>query len=126
MKDVKQYQNELVGRVTAEGSSEVTRMINPKPIEIEELCKKKLVGFNNRKYDNHILYAWMQGYSNEQAYNLSYADIYDFSSKKQSLKKWEIELGIHHMENSYPNEALRYATLYKATSDLLNGGNHNE
>lgn len=24
------------------------------------------------------------------------------------------------------NEALRYATLYKATSDLLNGGNHNE
>ena len=25
-------------------------------------------------------------------------DIYDFSSKKQSLKKFEIELGIHHQE----------------------------
>ena len=33
-----------------------------------------------------------------QAYNLSYADVYDFSSKKQSLKKFEIELGIHHQE----------------------------
>jgi DNA polymerase elongation subunit (family B) len=32
------------------------------------------------------------------AYNLSYTDIYDFSSKKQSLKKFEIELGIHHQE----------------------------
>ena len=34
----------------------------------------------------------------KEAYNLSYADIYDFSSKKQSLKKFEIELGIHHQE----------------------------
>ena len=33
-----------------------------------------------------------------EAYNLSYADVYDFSSKKQSLKKWEIELDIHHQE----------------------------
>lgn len=31
-----------------------------------------------------------------EAYNLSYTDIYDFASKKQSLKKWEIELDIHH------------------------------
>lgn len=119
--DVEVFSNVFICCWKYQGSSEVIRMINPKPIEIEELCKKKLVGFNNRKYDNHILYAWLQGYSNEQlfrlsqriianslnssfaeAYNLSYADIYDFSSKKQSLKKWEIELGIHHMENSYP------------------------
>ena len=33
-----------------------------------------------------------------EAYNLSYTDIYDFSKKKQSLKKWEIELGIYHKE----------------------------
>jgi hypothetical protein len=33
-----------------------------------------------------------------QAYNLSYADIWDFSSEKKSLKKFEIDLGIHHME----------------------------
>ena len=33
-----------------------------------------------------------------EAYNVSYTDVYDFSSKKQSLKKFEIELGIHHQE----------------------------
>ena len=32
------------------------------------------------------------------AYNISYADIWDFSTIKQSLKKFEIDLGIHHME----------------------------
>ena len=37
-----------------------------------------------------------------EAYNLSYTDVYDFSSKKQSLKKWEIELGIHHQELGLP------------------------
>lgn len=98
----------------------VVRWYNPSPEEIEELCENRLIGFNNRKYDNHILYARMCGYSIEglfdlstkiilsktgmkgEAYNLSYADIYDFSSKKQSLKKWEIELGIHHKEYDEP------------------------
>lgn len=103
------------------GSDQVVRMINPSPSEIEELMKLRLVGFNNRRYDNHILYARMMGYSNEQlyqlsqkiienvqgalfgeAYNLSYADIYDYASTKQSLKKWQIELGIHHVENHHP------------------------
>ena len=37
-----------------------------------------------------------------EAYNLSYTDIYDFAAKKQSLKKWEIELGIHHQELGLP------------------------
>jgi len=37
-----------------------------------------------------------------EAYNLSYADIYDFSSKKQGLKKFMIELGINHMELDIP------------------------
>ena len=96
-------------------------LYNPDRNEIEKLLKYKLIGFNNRRYDNHILYAWMMGYTNKQlfelsqriinqsknaffgeAYNLSYADIYDFASKKQSLKKWEIELGIHHQEFGYP------------------------
>lgn len=96
----------------------VVRMINPKPAEIEELMKHRLVGFNCRRYDNHILYARLMGYTNAQlyklsqkivegkskdvffgeAYNVSYTDVYDFSSKKQSLKKFEIELGIHHQE----------------------------
>ena len=96
-------------------------LYNPSRNEIEDLMKYKLIGFNNRRYDNHILYAWMMGYNNKQlyelsqriinqsknaffgeAYNLSYADIYDFASKKQGLKKWEIELGIHHQEFGYP------------------------
>lgn len=98
----------------------VYRMINPTPAEIESLTKYRLIGFNNRKYDNHILWGRMLGMSNEQiyalsnqivnqhtgffgeAYNLSYTDIYDFSSKKQSLKKFEIELGIHHQELGLP------------------------
>lgn len=98
------------------------QMINPYREMVEELIHKyRLVGFNNRKYDNHILYAWIQGYSNlelynlsqriindspnskiQSAYNISYTDIYDYSIKKQSLKKWEIELGIHHLELGLP------------------------
>lgn len=102
---------------------DVHRMINPTPKEIEELCQFKLIGFNNRRYDNHILYARMMGYSNEdlyelsqrivngspnsffsEAYNLSYTDVYDFASapNKQSLKKWEIDLGITHHELGLP------------------------
>ena len=97
------------------------RMINPSPQEIEKLLRFRLIGFNCRRYDNHILYARYIGYSNQElfelsqriigesrncmfgeAYNLSYTDVYDFSSKKQSLKKFEIELGIHHQELGLP------------------------
>lgn len=58
-----------------------------------------LIGFNNRRYDNHLIYARMLGYSNEQlydlskriidkkdgaffsaAYDISYTDVYDFAS----------------------------------------------
>ena len=98
----------------------VVRMINPKSSEIEALMQYRLVGFNCRRYDNHMLYARMMGYNEEQifnlskkiittgkgffgeAYNISYTDVYDFAAKKQSLKKWEIELGIHHMELGLP------------------------
>ena len=99
----------------------VVRMINPSPDAVSELFKYRLIGFNNRKYDNHIIYARSLGYTLEAlyelsqkivngsknvmfpaAYNLSYADIYDFSSEKQSLKKFEIALGIHHQELGLP------------------------
>lgn len=105
----------------------VVKMINPKPIDIENLLKFRLIGFNNRSYDNHMLYACMMGYSNEElyrlskrlvskdkdisrrakfgeAYNISYTDIYDFASagNKKSLKKLEIEMGIHHQELGLP------------------------
>ena len=99
----------------------VVRMINPTRAEIGELLNKKLVGFNCRRYDNHILYARYIGYDNAaiyrlsqrivsgsqnamfgNAYDISFTDVYDFAAKKQSLKKWEIELGIHHQELGLP------------------------
>lgn len=113
----------IVWKIQGPGHSCV-RMVNPKPREVEELFHYKLVGFNNRRYDNHILYAAMLGYSpmeifklssriiNDhnngdlfgEAYNISYTDIYDFASavNKKSLKKFEIELGIHHQELGLP------------------------
>ena len=113
-------------KVQGEGKP-IVRMINPSPADIEKLLKYRLIGFNNRRYDNHILYGCLIGYTNEQlfelskrivnsnkgernnglfgeAYNLSYTDIYDFASasNKMSLKKWEIKLGIHHQELGLP------------------------
>lgn len=99
--------------------SPCVKLINPSPDVIRDICKLKLIGFNNRKYDNHILYARMLGYSEYQlyklskriiegsanatflnAYNLSYTDVYDMASNpnKMGLKKWEIKLDIHHLE----------------------------
>ena len=102
----------------------IQKMLDPKPEEMAELFKYNLIGFNNRSYDNHMCWACSQGYTPEelyslntriigekdrkakfgQAYNLSYTDILDFASagNKQSLKKWEIELGIHHLEWDRP------------------------
>ena len=115
----------LVNYKLAGEGKPVVRLINPKPAQIEELIRHKLVGFNNRNYDNHMLYGCLMGYNNQQlynlsqniinaekgdslkykfgeAYNLSYADVYDFSSKKQSLKKFEIDLGLKHHELGLP------------------------
>ena len=123
--DVEVFPNLFLVNYKIEGEGKpVVRLINPKPDEIEELLKFKLVGFNCRRYDNHMLYACMIGYTNEQlymlsqkivnskkgtkgimfgeAYNISYTDIYDVAAKKQSLKKWEIELNIHHQELGLP------------------------
>lgn len=119
--DVEVYSNLFVVCWKYQGDSNVIRMINPTAQEVEKLFGLKLVGFNNRRYDNHILYARYMGYDNEQlyklsqkiisgnvgamfgeAYNLSYTDIYDFSSKKQGLKKFQIELGIAHKEMDIP------------------------
>lgn len=116
--DVEVFPNLFVVVWKFEGKNkEPVIMINPTSSEIEDILKLKLVGFNCRRYDNHILYARYIGYDNKQlfelsqkiinnsrnalfgeAYNISYTDIYDFSSKKQSLKKFQIELGIHHQE----------------------------
>lgn len=98
------------------------------PNQVEDIFSKPQIGFNNRNYDNHIMYARYLGKSNEEiyrnsksiiesekpgdgkysaAYEWSYSDIYDYSSKKQSLKKWEIEMGITYDEFEYDfNEPL--------------------
>lgn len=120
--DVEVFPNLFLVNWKFEGEGKpVVRMINPTPSEIEDIMRFRLVGFNCRRYDNHILYGRLIGYTNEQlyelsqkivsgernaffgeAYNVSYTDVYDFCSKKQSLKKWEIELGIHHQELGLP------------------------
>ncbi|MFQ9640494.1 MAG: hypothetical protein ACLRYZ_01480, partial [Coprococcus phoceensis] len=122
--DIEVFPNLFLVNWKIEGEGKpVVRMINPTPTEIEELMRFRLVGFNCRRYDNHILYARLMGYTNEQlynlsqkiisgspncffgeAYNVSYTDVYDFASagNKKSLKKLEIEMGIHHQELGLP------------------------
>ncbi len=116
--DVEVFPNLFLVNWKFAGEDICHRMINPTSTEIEWLIKYKLVGFNCKRYDNHILYARLIGYTNYQLFvlsqelienhsdnatfreanKLSYTDVYDFCSKKQSLKKWEIELGEHHQE----------------------------
>lgn len=122
--DIEVFPNLFLVNWKIRGSeNKIVRMINPTSEQIEDLIKYKLVGFNCRRYDNHLIYARLMGYSNEQlynlsqriingernaffgeAYNLSYTDIYDFASagNKKSLKKLEIEMGIHHQELGLP------------------------
>lgn len=121
--DVEVFPNLLLVNWKYQGSDTVVRMINPTPQEVEELFKFRLIGYNCRRYDNHILYARYIGYTVEQifelsqriinksknaffseAYNLSYTDVYDFASaaNKMSLKSWECKLHIHHKELGLP------------------------
>ncbi len=122
--DIEVFPNLLLVNWKVQGpDNKIIRMINPTPEQIEDILRYRLVGFNCRRYDNHIIYARLMGYSNEQcynlsqriingernaffgeAYNLSYTDIYDFASagNKKSLKKLEIEMGIHHQELGLP------------------------
>ena len=112
--DVEVFPNLFLVNWKVEGEGKpVVRMINPTPSEIENIMRFNLVGFNCRRYDNHMLYARLMGYTNEQlyklsqriingdrnaffgeAYNVSYTDIYDFASagNKMGLKKLEIEM----------------------------------
>ena len=126
--DIEVFPNLFIVCIKPDGK-EAMAMINPSSEDIQKLTKFRLVGFNNRGYDNHILYGRMLGlsefelftvsqniinggkansvrnaYMYREAYNLSYTDVYDFCAKKQSLKKWEIELGIHHLELGLPWE----------------------
>ena len=118
------YKNYFLIGYKQYGTDEVHFLEDPTPEQIEILIQEKLIGFNCRKYDNHLVWAKMLGYDDLMcyklnkriidadkedkscffgtAYNLSYTDIYDYASTKQSLKKWEIQLGINHKENDIP------------------------
>jgi energy-coupling factor transporter ATP-binding protein EcfA2 len=120
--DVEVYPNLFVVCWKKQGDSTIVKMVNPSQSDIEALLKMRLVGFYNRRYDNHILYAAFMGYTVAQlyalsqklivdnnagayfgeAFGLSYADIWDFASIKLSLKKWEIKLGLPHVEMDIP------------------------
>lgn len=92
---------------------------DPSPSEVEDILEKlRLVGYNCRSYDAHILWARSMGYDNAAlyelsqqiivhknrqamfgaAYNICYADVYDYVVEKHTLKWWELQLGLPHME----------------------------
>lgn len=125
--DIEIFPNLFVICWKLKGADDVVTWINPSAEQIRQLFKYRLIGFNNRDYDNHIIYAASMGYSIDglyklsqniingdpnlkknskfgEAYNISYTDIYDFASagNKMSLKKWEIKLGIRHLELGLP------------------------
>lgn len=123
--DVEVYPN-LFLVVYKEAGKSCKILYNPTPVEVSNIVNSyRLIGFNNRRYDNHIMYGRMIGYTNEQlfelsqkivsgkknnpayfreAYGLSYTDVYDYANadNKMSLKKWEIALDIHHQEMAIP------------------------
>lgn len=121
--DLEVYPNLVaIGWMLDRDDANVVKMVNPSPAEVEQLITTlRLIGFNNRVYDNHILWALTLGWDNQavyelskaiigndrnsmfgQAYNLAYGDLYDIIVEKRSLKWWEIKLGLPHMEMDLP------------------------
>lgn len=120
--DIEVYPNKLYV-VYKEPLKECVRVLNPEPEWVEKFLQSyRLIGYNNRKYDNHILWGRALGQTFKgcylqskeivnnsipesekdcyyrNAYGVAYADVYDIVTKKQSLKKYEIELKLPHKE----------------------------
>ena len=65
--DIEVFPNLFLVNWKMEGEGNpVVRMINPTPSDIEGLLRYRLIGFNGRRYDNHLIYARLMGYDNEQ------------------------------------------------------------
>lgn len=114
-------------------------LINPKPYQLEPLFRMRLVGFNNRGYDNFMVWAAYLGYTNMQLYdlsheiivggnrtpirdavNISFTDIYDYCSTKQGLKKWEIAIERKREKQIQRAMALQnHGKSYQEISDIL-------
>lgn len=123
--DLEVYQNLFaIGWIYEDAPEEqLVKMLNPTPQQVQEFIDTtRRIGYNNRSYDAHILWARSMGYTNEElynlsqriivdhdrrsmfgaAYNLDYADVFDYLSEKKTLKWWEIKLGLPHMEMDLP------------------------
>ena len=133
--DLEVFPNLLLVCWKYEGSDNVVRMFDPTSSEIESLMKMRLVGFNNRRYDNHILFGRYLGYDSQQIYNLSkriisgdrdayfreaysisHTDIYDYATIKKSLKHWQVDLGIFHSEMEHDWDAPLPEDLWEMTA----------
>lgn len=99
----------------------IKTLINPDEGEVAPFVGKRLVDFNGRKYDRHMLYARYNGETTMQlflrsqaiisgrdtkevgyipsAWGMGYLDLYDLATLKMSLKKWEVTLKIPHLES---------------------------
>jgi hypothetical protein len=120
--DIEVYPNLFVICWKFRGSDQVVKMINPTMEEVQSPWGSSWSGSTTGGTTTTILYAASLGFKIPQlydltrkividgnrnaffaqAYNLSFADIWDLSTVKQSLKKFEIDLGIHHMELDLP------------------------
>lgn len=94
---------------------------SPTKEDAEWLFSQKLVGFNNKAYDNHILYAIWLGHGPEKVYQISddiinngkrwyyreavgksYYDVYEMLTDKKGLKQLQIENDLPHVELDIP------------------------
>lgn len=93
-------------------------LYNPSPHEVAALFDLNLADYNGLRYDRPIMYhrylgnsissvheishnivsGKMQEIPYPEARNIGYIDVFDMLTKKQSLKKWEIELHLPHKE----------------------------
>ena len=121
--DIEVFPNYNVLCYSVEGEDTWHKIRFPHPKDIQLLYNQfRMIAYNGRAYDCHIAQAMLLGYSPKEVYKTSkgivsegalkhgfmdaygndYADPYDIATKKQSLKDWEYELGITHIENNHP------------------------
>jgi hypothetical protein len=125
--DMEVYPNFNCVVYQVETSDKPVAIANPTKEDADWLFTQKLVGFNNKGYDNHILYGISLGHKPEKIYQISdeiinggkrwyyrdavgmsYLDIYEMLSDKKGLKKLQIEHGLNHMELEKPwNESVK-------------------
>lgn len=113
-----------------DGSNQVHHEFNPTPSWCRHFWEEhRIMGYNNKAYDNHMVYKRALGYTSEElydynkrlinknkqisknskdpkAYNISWTDIKDYLGTKDSLKQWEIEMEkkgipVNHKEWGY-------------------------